>query len=203
MSFKLTAINRCLRAIGETPVNSIASDVPDAVEARALVEDTTKEVLSAGWHSNVDYNITLSPDAETGHIVIPSDYISVDTVGYSSHIDVTIRQDPEDDQLKLFNVGEQTFEFEDDITVDVIRDFDIDALPYPLQNYIGWHSARLFQKSTVASTALDAMLVENEAIAWGKLLDWEAESDDTNILRGSLYMRRVTGRNNDLAGGGW
>ena len=199
MSFKLTAINRCLRAIGESPVNSITSSVPDAVEAKALVEEVTKEVLSAGWHSNTNKTVTITPDVN-GNIVVPSEWIAVDTTYYSTGVNVTVRQEPTSGLNMLYHIDDQTFVFTHNLYCDIVVDMDIDEVPYAIQNYIGWHAARRFQEGSLSSLALDQMLVEREAIAWGKLLDFEAEQDDVSILRGSLYMRTVTSRNNLISG---
>lgn len=195
MSSKLEAINRCLRAIGETPVNSIASELPEAADARSLIEEQTRAVLTTGWHTNTSYGIKLTPDVD-GYIRVPNTYISIDSSGRSRSINVTARQDPNDGLLKLFNITDQTFKFTEPVYVDVVHYFDFDALPAQLQNYIAWRSAELFQQGSVAAIGLDAMIKANKAEAWSTLLDWEADADDTNILTGSYEMRQMTGRNN-------
>lgn len=199
MTFKLEAINRCLRAIGETPVNAITSSLPEAADARSLVDEVTKEVLAAGWHCNTNYNVKLTPDID-GYIRVPNTYISVDTSGVSRHINVAVREDPNDELLKLFNIKDQTFVFTDPLYTTIVLDFDIDSLPYQLQNYIAWKAARQFQQGSVGAIGLDRFVAFNLETAWNALLDWEEEADDTNILTGSYYMLETTGRNNSLSG---
>jgi hypothetical protein len=95
MTQKIDAVNQCLRAIDEAPVNSLSSGVDEAERAATFIDQVTREVLSAGWHNNTDYNITVTPDT-AGEIGASADWISIDTVGYSSSIDVTVRVDPND-----------------------------------------------------------------------------------------------------------
>jgi len=195
---KLQAVNRCLRAIGESPVSSLASGVPDAEDAEAVVDEITEEVLSAGWHENTSFDVKLQPNV-FGQIRVPDDYLRIDTTGVSYHIDVTVRKDPSDDLHKLFLVKEQTFDIEEDLYVDIVHSFDFDSLSYTIQNYIAAKSARIYQQQTMSSVALDQFVVRAEAEAWAKLLDAEADAEDNNILTDSRYMREVVGRHNYLS----
>ncbi|MFG1227146.1 hypothetical protein [Xanthobacter wiegelii] len=199
MSNKLKAVNRCLRAIGEAPVNSLSSGVPDAEVAMAVLDDVTEEVLEVGWHCNTRREVRLLPDVN-GQIAVPSDYLQVDTVGTSANIDVTVSKDPQDDIIKLFNITEQTYEFSGPVYVDVILRLDYEGLPLALRNYIAAKSARVFQENQMGSTSLDAFTSRAESEAWAKLQDYEAEVEDANCLTDSAYMRYVRYRNSPISG---
>lgn len=199
MSNKLKAVNRCLRAIGEAPVNSLSSGVPDAEVAMSVIDDVTEEVLEVGWHCNTRREMRLLPDIN-GHIAIPSEYLQVDTVGVSSRIDVTISKDPQDGILKLFNIGDQTYVFSGPIHVDVVLRLDYDGLPLALRNYIAAKSARVFQENQMGSASLDAFTTRSETEAWAKLQDYEAEVEDANCLTDSAYMRYIRHRNSPISG---
>jgi hypothetical protein len=196
MTQKIDAVNQCLRAIDEAPVNSLSSGVDEAERAATFIDQVTREVLSAGWHNNTDYNITVTPDT-AGEIGASADWISIDTVGYSSSIDVTVRVDPNDGLKKLFDLGEQRFTFDAPITVDIVRYYDIDALPFVLSAFIAAHAARRFQEDLIGSATADSRLIRTEAELYARLVDEEAEMEDSNVLTGTLYMQRVTGRNSD------
>lgn len=195
---KLQAVNRCLKAIGESPVSSLSSGVPDAEDAATVVDEITEEVLSAGWHENTSFGVKLQPDLE-GNIRVPDDYLKIDTTGVSHHINVTIREDPNDDLRKVYLINDQTFVIDQDLWVDIVHLFDFDSLSFNLQNYVAAKSARVYQEQALSSVSLDQLIVRREAEAWAKLLDAEAEAEDNNVLTDSPYMREVTGRNNYLA----
>lgn len=197
MSYLLTAVNRCLSAIGETPVNSLQSGLPDAADAQRAVEEVAQEVLSSGWNSNTSYGLTLTPDNE-GCIAVPTDYLRVDSSGTDAHVAVTVRADPDTKVRKLWRTKERTFTFDRPILVDVVHSFGIDEIPFHLQNYISARAARVFQERVLGSTSLDGFTRRAEAEAWAKALDAEAEIADHNCLAESPYMRAVTARNNPL-----
>jgi len=199
MSNKLRAVNRCLKAIGEASVNSLNSGVPDAEVALSILQEVTEDVLETGWHCNTNYGVKLVPDSN-GHIIVPPSFLQVDSTARSARLDVTVRKDPNDTVLKLFNITEQTFVFSGPVIADVIVNLDYDGLPLALQNYISARAAREFQESQMASVSLDGFTVRAEQAAWAKLQDYEAEAEDSNCLTDSAYMRYVRGRNSPISG---
>lgn len=197
-AYRQEAINRCLKAIGEAPVNSINSGVPDAEEASAVIDEVTQQVLMAGWSCNTAENVKLVPDLD-GIIKVPASVLQVDTAGRDKWLNVTVRTDT-DGIDKLFQVKDQTYQFTRPVYVDMTYLFDIDGLPFPLQNYIAAKAARVFQEGTFGSVSLDSFTTRGEAEAWALLMDYEADQEDSNCLTDSAYMRVVTGRNNYLSG---
>ncbi|MDR3473415.1 MAG: hypothetical protein P4M09_17285 [Devosia sp.] len=198
-AYRQDAINQCLDAIGEAPVNSTQSGVPDAEDASRMIDKVTRQVLSAGWTVNSVYNKLITPDHD-GIIRVADNVLRIDTAGRSAGIAVTVRNDLDDGIDKLFKVLDESFIFTDPVYVDIVYFFDIDGLPFPLQNYIAAMSARVFQESVMGSATLDAFVKRAEAEAWAMVLDYEADQDDANALTDSPYMRAVTGRNNPLTG---
>lgn len=195
-TYRLDAINRCLDAIGESPVNSPNSGVPDAEDASRVIDRITKEVLEPGWVVNTVLT-TLTPDLE--HIIkVPPNVIKVDTTGRDKRLAVTVRNDS-DGIDKLFAIKDQSFIFTAPVLAEVVYYFDIDGLPFPLQNYIAAKSARVFQESAMGSVSLDSFTVRQEKEALAILQDYEAEQEDSNVLTDSPYMQVVTGRNNPLS----
>lgn len=194
---RLEAINQCLRAIGEAPVNSTSSGVPDAEKANVHINQITKVVLSAGWSPNSAFDVTLTPDQD-GIIKVASNILRIDTSGVDRATAVTVLKDT-DSIDKLFKVKDQSFLFTDPVVCDLVYYFDIDSLPFPLQNYIAARAARQFQEDVMGSVSLDGFTSREEANAWAMLLDYEADQEDSNCLTDSYYMREITGRNNSLS----
>jgi len=191
---KLDAVNAMLDAIGEAPVSSLSSGLADAETAERMLDKVSRDVQSLGWHVNTDFEVAL-PATTAGHILVASTVLRVDTTGYDRRLNVVPRVDPNDGLKKLFNIKDQSYTFTDPVKADLVHIFDFDGLTHELQRYITAKAARTFQKSTVASKALDAMLAEEEALAFAALQDAEAESEDLNVLTGSPHCRYILNRN--------
>ena len=197
-TYRLQAISRCLDAIGETPVNSPQSGVPDAETASRLIDQVTREVLQAGWSPNSAFDVKMHPDHDQ-IIKVPDNLLRVDTTGPSRGITVTTLRDT-DGIDKLFQVKTQSFLFTAPVWCDLVYYFDSDGLPFPLQNYIAALAARKFQRAVLGSASLDTFTSQELDEAWSMLLDYETDQEDSNCLTDSPYMRAVTGRNNALSG---
>lgn len=197
MLTKLDAVNIVLNAIGEAPVSSLTSGLPDAEAAELKIDATLTEVLSKGWQQNIDKEITMSRDANN-EIVVPAQYLRVDTVGIDYDINVTIRK--QSGKRKLFDIKKYRYTFDKDLTVDAIISLEFDALNFELQNYIAYRAARKFQESSMGSVALDNFAVRQEQEAYAALLDAEAENEDNNILRDSPHVYYATTRYHPLSG---
>mgnify|MGYP001163489180 FL=1 len=197
MLTKLEAVNIVLDSIGETPVSSLTSGLPDAESAEAKLDEVTTEVLAKGWHQNTNYGVKAMRNY-LNKIVIPSNYIRLDTVGEHKDINVTIRTD--NNVRYLFNIKEQTYIFDKDLYVDVIIKLPFAELTPSMQLYIARKAARSFQESAMGSAALDSFTVRSEAEAYAALMDSEAEVEDNNILQQSTHCHRATRRYNVLSG---
>lgn len=197
MLTKLEAVNIILNSIGETPVSSLASGLPDAEEAEAKLDATSLEVQSKGWHQNVERGLYLSRQA-SGEIIIPNHYLRVDTVEGDKEINVTIRE--QGGRRKLFDVINHKFKFDKDLKCDVIVSIDFEGLTFEMQNYIAQRAARKFQESVMGSAQLDNFMVRQEQEAYASLLDAEAETEDNNILRESAHVAYATSRFHSYSG---
>ena len=127
MLTKIEAVNIILNVIGETPVSSLASGLPDAEAAELKLDQTTKEVLAKGWQQNSDENITLSRNSSK-EIIVPDQYLRVDTVGTDKDVNVTVRK--QDGKRKLFDITKYVYTFERDLKVDVLISLDFPGLDY-------------------------------------------------------------------------
>ena len=197
MLTKIEAVNIILNVIGETPVSSLASGLPDAEAAELKLDQTVKEVLAKGWQQNSELGITLSRNSDN-EIMVPDQYLRVDTVGDDKDVNVTVRK--QDGKRKLFDIGKYVYTFDRDLKVDVLISLDFDALNFELQNYIAFRAARKFQESAMGSTLLDSFAAQQEQEGYAALMDMEAENEDNNILTSSAYMSYATYRNSPISG---
>jgi hypothetical protein len=197
MLTKLDAVNIILNAIGETPVSSLTSGLPDAEAAEAKLDSTIKEVLAKGWHQNLEREIVMSRNKDS-EIVVPRQYLRVDTTGVDVSLNVVIRK--QNGKRKLYDLRNFTYKFGKDLMVDAIIEIEFDSLIFELQNYIAMRAARKFQESAMGSATLDSFAVRQETEAFTALLDAEAENEDNNILRESASVNYAVRRYHPLSG---
>ena len=189
---KLEAVNLMLEAIDEDPVSSLSSDLPDFKKAERFLDRVTREVLQAGWHSNTDFDMELTPDASK-RIPLPENALRVDSSGRHGYRDVVPRAIS--GEMFLYDKDKNTFEFSDKLIVDIVWAFNFDDLTFQLRNFIAHYAAVKFQKSEMSSVALDKFLIENADTAWNTLIDAEADAEDSNPLRDNPDLCWATYRN--------
>ena len=197
MLTKLDAVNIILNVIGETPVSSLTSGLPDAEAAETKLDSTIMEVLAKGWQQNTESDIYMSRNYD-GEIIVPRQYLRVDTTGIDKDINITVRK--QNGKRKLFDLRNYTFKFTKDLLVEVLIEIEFESLNFELQNYIAFRSARKFQETAMGSATLDSFAGRQEQEAYAALLDGEAETEDTNILRSSAHVFYATHRNSPISG---
>lgn len=188
---KLEAVNMVLDAIGESPVSSLTSGLPDAEAAEAKLDEVRVEILSRGWHQNIEKDVTLKRDANN-EILLSNIYLRVDSTGGDKEVNVVQRYS--NGKRKLFDVTKRSYTFTKDLVVDLIIDIPFEELTVELQNYIASRAARKFQESALGSSSLDSFTVRAEAESWAGLQDAEAENEDNNIIRSSPHVSYATYR---------
>lgn len=194
---KLEAVNIILDSIGETPVSSLESGLPDAEAAETKLNEIHKTVLSKGWHQNTEKNLKLMPDTDS-HVRVPTTYLRIDTTRSSKATNVSVRR--LNNQAMLYDVINQSYEFTNDLYCDVILLLEFEDLTLELSNYIAYRTARKFQEAQMQSVALDNFTVRAEMEAYAALMDSECENEDSNILLDNAHCFYATYRNHTLAG---
>ncbi len=137
---ELSAVNLILRNAGETPVNSLSGVVPlEASQARETLIEVSEDVQSRGWYFNTEV-FELSPDND-GHILLPTNTLSVRTTGASKAIPVTSRG------RNLYNMTPLATGpvFTGPMTVELVFGLDFEQLPSIARRYIALRAARVFQ----------------------------------------------------------
>ena len=186
---KLDAVNQILSGIGESPVSSLDSGLPDAEFAERFLEETSLDIQESGWQCNTDTNLLLSPNV-SGFIPLPADTLRVDSSGPDAYRDLVERD------AKLYDRDNKTFIFTRPVTVDIIQQLGFESLPFRLRKYIAAKAARVYQERTEGSVSLDSFLRKEEEDCKAKWLDTEADGDDLNVLESSRSVQVITRRNN-------
>ena len=186
---KFDLVNRCLVAIGETPLpaeyilqnTQIGTDIDIASR---VVDETTVEVLSRGWYFNTDYYFRMVPDQD-GFISLPTNVLRVD-FGNTEFIHKYQMRNQQ-----IYDYENQTYKISQPITGDIIWLVDYDFLPPEAYEYIAARSARKFQERTIGATNPDNFLVREEMDTLTNLERRQLQSQDYK-LRNNKVTTRIT-----------
>lgn len=181
-------MNVLLSTIGESPVNTLGTvDQPqEAVTAREVLNEVSKDVQSEGWNFNLMRHFKLVPDTD-GLITVPNNCVHVKPVDPNPFIRVALRG------LKLWNVDKNSYVFQNPIWADMLLLLDFDQLPQQAKKYITAKASRLFQQRFVGSQVLDTYTKEEEYRSRAELLQYDIREGkpsmlhDSHMLRGMMY----------------
>jgi hypothetical protein len=182
---ELEAINTILSVIGESPISSLSdiSSVADAVVAQSTLSEVNRQVQTKGWHFNSEYDYVLAPSV-SGEIIVPSNFLRVDSYGDDKDVDVTQRG------TRLYNRKDHTYTFTKSLKCEVVILLPFDEMPQAARHYVTIKAARVFQSRTVGSDALYQFTALDERDAMYDLKRSEGISGDYNILTGNPTVFR-------------
>lgn len=172
---KLEAVNIMLSSIGDAPVNSLTSGLVDAEMAETILDATSRDVQSQGWHFNTEINFTLAQLA-SGEVPIPANCLKVDQIAGQSARDLIQRG------RKLYDRNNHTFIIGESVKVDMVLLLDFEELPEAARRFVTLKAARVFQDRAVGSAELHGFQEKDEMRAWVEMKDAEADTADYSIF---------------------
>ena len=215
---KLEAVNVMLRSIGETPVNSLASGLPQAASAESFLDDLNRKVQLRGWHVNTRFSFPLTKNAGL-QFPLPNNALWATPAdvrrGFSQertaslvdsgHIIASPRMSADETKWLMYDMVNHSETWPatlnvPSMTVDLVELMAfIDVTPY-LQYYILVMATREFQKGVNQSVVLNEFTAEsvNEAQSLAEMEDEDLEQN--NVLQESPTMRDIANRRNQYWG---
>jgi hypothetical protein len=179
LTTKLEAVNSMLGHIGESPVNSISSSAAlpvSAVTALSVLDETSREVQSEGWHFNTEIEVTLERNADDDTITLAADTDIIDVDSYDGSDDIVLRG------LSLFDRCENLLTFTADVKVNLTRLLAFESLPEHARRYITLKASRVFQGRAVGSRELEALIARDEYTARARLEESDGVNSDRTIF---------------------
>jgi hypothetical protein len=181
---KLGIVNRCLQAIGEAPLplGIIPSEFPlgsDAQVAASIVDDVWIEVQNRGWWFNTENNFKLFPDS-SGFISFPTTVLRIDGGRYQNFIKR---------EGMLYDKEEQTFIFEEPVSIDLVWAVSYSDLPVAAYEYIASRAARKFQQKVIGNPDHHTMLMQEEQDALIQMQRENAQYLDASLIETQVSYR--------------
>ncbi|ARO29949.1 tail tubular protein A [Rhizobium sp. NXC14] len=186
---ELEAINLMLSVIGESPVNTAEdTGVVDAVIARQILFQSSRDVQLVGWHWNTEIDYPIAASFPEGELQLPPNTLKVDTTGADEGVDLVQRGN------RLYDRKNHTFTVGRTVYVEIVLFLPFDQLPEAARSYIVMRAARQFQERMVGSETIWQFNSRDELKSWSNLLSAEAETLDLNVFRDNPSVQRVTNR---------
>ncbi len=172
---ELEAVNVMLSVIGESPVNTLTgASTVDVIQAKAILNQVSREVQSVGWHFNSEKNYPLVPDIN-GEIKLAANMVRVDADQFPE-LDVVQRG------LRLYSRTNHSFEFDRTIRAEIIFLLPFEELPQAARQFIVIRAARIFQDRMVGSETLHGFSALDEQKALADLKEAEGDTGDYSIF---------------------
>lgn len=182
---ELEAVNEILSSIGSSPVDTLDESLDvDVINAKRLLEATSREIQSRGWYFNTEDSVTLQPDTDSNRVPCPENYLVFYSDGYQ-----LVRQSG-----YFFDIASRTSEFPNGLTVTLIRYLQFDELPEAFRKYITVRTARLFQMRFLGAQELDVSLQFAESEAYSAIVDFDLKTGNYNIYNDDTFNSGNIGR---------
>lgn len=181
----LEAVNNLLRAIGRTPVTSLATVDMDerAQDARELILGVNKEVQEQGWHFNSRYDYALEPNVQ-GNIVLPGNTVSFAPSGRSVHRDITMVG------AMLYDKETNTDLFDGTVWANLILLFEYGDVPSPIRSYVFHLAGQRFvadrQPDSRTSRFAEAEVAKKLSVA----LQFDSDAHASTLVQSSPHFQR-------------
>ena len=171
---KLTAVNRILSNIGQSPVTNLESGNPMVEMAELILDEVTSAVQSEGWIFNTEYGYPFTP-TPAGQIVIPDNVLSLDTNGLRDEF-LVIRNG------KLYDKASHSFSFTEKRYLDVQWLFDFEEMPEAFKEYATIRAANVFAGRSVGSQEAVAFGQREEVLARATAIEYDTQQGDYNVF---------------------
>ncbi len=209
---KLEAVNDILASIGEDPVNSLSSGLPDAEQAETFLGRESRRIQLRGWHVNTLNDFVIELNAEN-QFALPDNTLKVDTVNpsggrkissppSSAFINASMRRSADNTKWILWDADNnlETWTHDTWINVDLVQLIEFANLTPALQIYVWTSAAHRFQKSVMGSAALQQFTLEDVQASEVDAVNEDMENEDLNIIRDNAHVHAIAFRNNPLYG---
>ncbi len=188
LTSELEAINICLHAVGEAPVDSTAEvGLIEVRKAKAKIAEASKLIQEQGWWFNTEYDVSLLPDVTTSYILLPQNTLRFAPDRYY-HPRVVARGE------QLYDEEKRVYTFTAAVKGTLISLLEWKLLPEAARYYIAVLAARLMQGNPAdGSDKADRTTQEMELRAQANLRAADYEASKHNLTASydvaSIVMR--------------
>lgn len=167
---ELEAVNIILRAIGESPLDTLDQSFADSSIAQQVLREELRAFESTAWVHNTESGMTLTPDAE-GNIQLPQNTMRV-------VCDPALTQRG----TRLYDRVGHTYTFTSAVECDLIVCLQFEELPEPARRFIMIRAGRRFMDDAATDQTNHSFKARDEQAAWTAWLNYEQQVAQWNVL---------------------
>ena len=178
----LDAVNQMLGSLGELPVNDVEATHPMVPAAVSALNNASAAVQADAWWFCQEY-VTLHPQADTKHLIVPNDTASADSLTEYPRLGVR--------GTRLYNMDEATSEFNGPLRVRLHRIVPFDDCPITARMHISAVARLRFQADFDADANKAQMIAGEVRATFAKLNAEHIRNERCNLFRRSGVSRIV------------
>ena len=175
---ELSAVNSMLGAIGQSPVTSLNYQNPEIGLLYNILTEVNKDVQNEGWVFNIERHVKTSPDATTKYIAIPNNILRYDlSDGQTFRTQDLVRRTLNGTEY-LYDTVNHTYEFDDDVDLDIVYLWEYENLPSVFKRYIVSRASVRAATQLVNNPQLVQLLQQQEAMNRASCMEYECNQGD-------------------------
>jgi len=174
---ELSSVNSILGIIGQAPITSLEFTNPEVAFIYQLLNEASKDIQNEGWIFNTELHYPLEKN-EDNKIPIANNMLRVDI----SDGQVSKYYDPIKRNGFLYDKVNHTYEWEDDITADIVWFFEYEDLPSVFKRYATYKAGTRAATQMVGNPQLAQLLAAQEVQARAACMEYECNQGDYNMF---------------------
>lgn len=178
VSTELDAVNQILSSVGQAPVTTLDLQNPEVSIVLNTLREINKQVQSEGWIFNTERDYEMIPDSITNQITYPYNVLQMDAnvEHHKNDYDLVRRSG------KLYDRLHHTYEFTENVHVDLTWYFEFTDVPPPIQAYIVARAARMCATKLIGDQEINKLLAEQEMLTRAGALEYECNQGDYSMF---------------------
>ena len=140
--------------------------------------EVNKDVQNEGWIFNIEKHVKTSPDSTTKYIAIPNNILRYDlSDGQTFRTQDLVRRTLNGTEY-LYDTVNHTYEFDDDVDLDIVYLWEYDNLPSVFKRYIVSRASVRAATQLVNNPQLVQLLQQQEGMNRASCMEYECNQGD-------------------------
>ena len=183
---ELSAVNSILGSIGQSPLTSTSLDYtnPEVGIVYNFLKEANISTQSEGWVFNSEPRVKAEPStsAPLKHIAVADNILRYDLSDGQIFRTQDVIRKFSGTQAYLYDKVHQTFEFDDDLYLDVVYLYEFEKIPEIFKRYVTSRASVRAATQLVANPELVKLLQQQESYARATCMDYECEQGDYSFM---------------------
>ena len=179
---ELSAVNSILGAIGQSPITTLNYTNPEIAFIYNIFTEVNKDVQNEGWVFNIENHVTISPNTSDKHIPIAANILRYDLCDGQIYRAQDVVRRTKNNKAYLYDRVNHTYEFDNDVDLDITYLFQYEDLPTAFKRYIVSRASVRAATQLVNNPQLVQLLQQQEAMSRAACMEYECNQGDHSYL---------------------